>query len=172
MGLFRTGTRMYIQNVSNNQGNAENTVTATAGAEIPLHMDGAGAVPWESLTIANEYCSFDDTYNAGNGAVKLGKVLPDSDFVVRITVVNLSTPVNAVLGVVLVFSDDGSGNPTSTTTIRSSSQRFVQNEEGTAVLDFFGGGLVAVYPFIESEVTRDFRLNGFYLRCMESIHPT
>lgn len=172
MGLFRTGTRMYIHNVSNDQTNPDNTITATAGVIVPFHLDGAGNVPYQSLTLANEYLSFDSTYNGDKGALKLTKILPDSDFDVRITVVNTSTPVNAVLGVVLVFSDDGSGNPTSTATIRGSSQRFLQNQEGTSVLGFFGGGLVAVYPFIEAEVTRDFQLRGFYVRCLESIHPT
>lgn len=172
MGLFRTGARMYMHNVSNNQSNPANTVTATADTEVPLHMDGAGNIPYRSLTIAEEYLNFDSTYNGDLGALKLTKLLPDTDFDVRITVVNTGTPTDAVLGVVLVFADDGSGNPTSTTTIRSSSKRFLQDEEGTSVLGFFGGGLVAIYPFIEAEQTRDFRLNGFYVRALESIHPT
>lgn len=172
MPLFRTGVRQYIINVSNDQTNPANTVTAAAGVDTPLHMDGAGNVPFESRTIAAGYCSFDSTYNSDLGAVITRKVTRDSSFICRVTVVNTSTPTDAIVGVVIVFSDDGSGNPTSSTTIQASSQRFLTDEEGAPVIKFFGDNIVAIYPFINSEQERAFRMNGFEVTCFEGISPT
>ena len=172
MPYFRTGVRQYILNVSNNQANPDNTVTALAGVDTPLHMDGAGNVPFESRTIADGYCSFDSTYNGDKGGVITRKITRDASFVCRVTVVNTGTPTDAIVGCVIVFSDDGSGNPTSSTTIQASSQRFIQDEEGAPVIKFFGNNIVAIYPFIRSELERSFRLNGFEVTAFEGISPT
>lgn len=171
MPYYRTGARPYINNVSNAPGNAANTVTCPAGVDTVLHMAGDGENNFISRTIADGYCNFDSTYNVDRGAVITRRCTRDTEFFIRVTVVNTSSPSNAVVKCFIVFSDDGAGNPTGGTLISSSSKRFVQNEEGTVMLKFFGNNIKAIYPVIRSEVNRDYRLNGFEVTAYEALRP-
>lgn len=161
-GSFQhVGTNTYIRNVSN----AANTTAVAAATDTALPIIGNGSNNFSSGNVGTGLLELDATFNGGTGGIITDNHGLDIDYTLRVTFENLGTlgPV-VVVKAFLVFDKTvpGTGVQISTSPITASS-----GVEQTAILNFFGNGIEAIYVQINSDLARDYELKGVYITASE-----
>lgn len=153
---FSGFSKQYIRNVSN----AANTTSCTAATDIDLPIVGDGSNNFASPSCTTGKNEFDATFNSSNGGFIIDQVSQYTNYTMRITVENLGTNTTIRLLAFLVFDKT---DPSTGVQITSENITAPASQEISTDLQFFDGGIEAVYVQINSDNTRDFQLNGVYL---------
>ena len=156
--------KQYVNNVSNAVG-VSNVTNCLLDVDTALPLIGDGGNNKIFGTIATGKCSFDPTFNSNNGGIITDLLADNTQFTVRITVVNLDAQTTAVMKSFLAFDKTIPGTGV---TIKSSPLTIRQDKEQAFIQTFFGGGIEAIYPVIEPQMTRDIQINGFQAQALEN----
>lgn len=166
MGYPAKGTQMLERNISNDQGNAANTVTCTAGVDTTLQMTNDGGSPFATRNLSTGKLEFDSTFNGGKGGIICDNIHPDSHLATRTTFFNGSA--SNTTGQFKIFIAFNKAIPGTGVLINDSPKTIKTALEQTADHRFFGGGIGAIYPVTNIDNTSDIRLNGFLITCWEN----
>jgi len=157
----------YTNNVSNDPGNAANTVTAAAATPTELPLTGDGGNNFENRTVTQNQgrCQHDATFNSGMGGIITDRLKVDTEFFSRTTIVNTGGNSTFLLQDFLAFDK---AIPGTGVAINSSQLTLNQNEEAAHVSKYFGNGIGAIYPRVVAVNTRDVRINGWEITASEN----
>lgn len=156
-------TKKFRRNVSNAAG-AGNSTASGINTDTTLPLLGDGANNRVTANVEAGKVEFDDTFNTNLGGIIVDNLAANTDYICRITVVNLGANTTAVGKAFLVFDKTipGTGVRISSSPVTAS-----QNVEQSFVLAFYDDGIEAIYPQINSAGDRNYQLNGFYLLALE-----
>lgn len=164
-GVNLTGmAKIYIRNVSNASG-VPNVTSGTSSTDVALPLIANGTNNFLSGTVATGYLEFDASFNGGKGGIIVDKMNTDVQYSTRMTPVLLGANTTAVGKIFLAFDKTIPGTGVK---ISSSPVTIRQNVEQTYNHKFFGNGIEAIYPMINSDVTHDYQLNGFEVTAWEA----
>jgi hypothetical protein len=156
-------TKGYINNVSNAEG-VSNETTCTAGVDTTTPLLGDGTNNFTAGPMASGKLELDASFNGGLGGIIVDKLASGTDHDIRFTFQNIDGPTTCLVKAFLVFDKTvpGTGVKISTSPIDVR-----QNVEQTTTISFFDGGIEAIYLQINSEVTRDYQINGVKFKALE-----
>lgn len=166
MGYPAKGTQMLERNVSNSQVNAANIVSCVNDVDTTLQLTGDGGVPFATRNLSIGKLQFDSAFNGGKGGIICDNIHPDSAFTTRTTFENTTAAnTTAVFKMFLAFNK---AVPGTGVLINDSPKTVKTDKEQTADHEFFGGGIGAIYPVCNPELTINVRVNGFLIKCLEN----
>lgn len=163
--LLLNGTvRQYYRNVSNAAG-AGNLVTASAGVDTTLQLNGDGTNNTNSSNCDTGKLQFDSTYNGNLGAFIVDNINDETMIRARWTFVNTGSPTTATAKMFLVFNK---ATPGTGIAIASSPFSVSSGVEQTVEFSAFHGGIEAIYFQINSAAARDYQVNGALVTLIEN----
>lgn len=162
--LMNGTTRQYINNVSNLAG-AGNLVTAAAGMDTTLQLNGDGTNNFTSANVDTGKIEFDATFNGNLGGFITDNINDDAIVRARWTFVNTGSPTTAAGKMFLVFDKSVPGVGV---TISSSPFNVGSGVEQTIEFSAYMNGIEAIYFQINSATTRDYQVNGALVTMIEN----
>jgi hypothetical protein len=155
--------KKYRRNVSNAVGAGNSTASGVAtNTTLPMLDDGANSN--FTANVAAGKLEFDATFNTNKGGVIVDNMAANSDYVCRLTIVNLGANTSVTGKAFLVFDKTVPGTGVR---ISSSPVTAASTTEQAFTFPFYDGGIEAIYPQVFSAADRNYQLNGFYVLAFE-----
>lgn len=153
-------SKLYINNVSN----AANSTGTVGGVDTQLPLNGDGSNNFSTSTVTTGKVEFDAAFDSGSGGFIVDQLDPQTELLMRITVVNLGSIDTVRVKAFLVFDKTVPGTGV---TINSPEFSVANGDEVAVEFSAFHNGIEAVYPVVESTNGRDYQINGMKISAQE-----